>query len=157
MTIIPYDDSMKAQFADLLTDYFMGLGGNDIPEEIIREKLLDHILGYCEKDIIRVAVAVHDGTPVGFSIYQIDRPESDWCKREGWGFIREFYIAPACRKLGFGTALAEFTVRELEKMGAEGIYLTSDDAIPFWESCGFRDTGEKCSNGLNILEPVMSG
>ena len=102
--------------------------------------------------IIRIDFALDGETAAGFSVYQIDKPESDWYKRPGWGFIREFYIVPAFRKAGFGRALATHTENALYQMGAERLYLTSDGAIPFWRRCGWKLSDEVCSNEQRILE-----
>ncbi len=151
MTIQPYAHSMKDQFSQLLADYFTEIH-SDIPEHIIRGKLMDLIHSQQESGILRVDLLVTETKPIGFSIYQIDTPESDWCKRPGWGFIREFYVAPACRLQGFGGALAAHSEKQLRDMGAEHLYLTADDGIPFWKHCGWQETEEISSNDLRILE-----
>ena len=112
----------------------------------------DLLVAQQESGILRVDLLVTETKPIGFSIYQIDTPESDWCKRPGWGFIREFYVAPACRLQGFGGALAAHSEKQLRNMGAEHLYLTADDGIPFWKHCGWQETEEISSNDLRILE-----
>jgi GNAT superfamily N-acetyltransferase len=134
-----------------MTDYMTELNCG-IPEEIIRGKLVDLIERQWESDILRVALAMEENICIGFSVYQIDTPESDWCKRPGWGFIREFYVAPVNRKHGTGKALAAHTERELRNAGAVRLYLTSTDAVPFWQRCGWIRTEQLCSNGQYILE-----
>lgn len=152
MNIVNYDQALHEPFAALVADYFIRELESDIPEDIVRGKLMELILKQWEQQILHIAIALEDGSPVGFSIYQIDTPKSDWCKREGWGFIREFYVSPGHRKQGIGSALAEYSDIHLRQLGAAQIYLTSDNAIPFWLRCGYRDSGEQASNGLNILE-----
>lgn len=151
MTIIPYDQSRAHQFEEMLVPYFITDLQGDIPEEIIRGKLLHLITDLAEKKIIHIAIALEDDFPIGFSIYQIDTPDSDWCKRPGWGFIREFYIAPNSRGKGFGRSLVHHTEQQLRLLGASQLYLTSDNAVPFWEKCNWQKSGEVCSNGLEIL------
>lgn len=151
MTIIPYDKSKKHLLADLMSAYMNELDCG-IPEEIIRGKLSDFIDTQFDARIIRIDLGIESERIAGFSVYQIDKPESDWCKRPGWGFIREFYIVPAFRKSGLGRALALHTEETLRTMGAERLYLTSDSAIPFWRSCGWRLSEEICSNDQPILE-----
>ena len=152
MTIFDYTPTLRPQFTNLLSAYFRELD-SDIPEDILRGKLADLIEDQHNKKIIRVSIAVHNGIPAGFSIFQIDTPESDWCKRLGWGFIREFYIIPEARHQGYGSRLAAHTEQCLRKIGAQKLYLTSDPAaIAFWQRCGWRLTEEICSNDLNILE-----
>ncbi len=151
MTIREYNRSMKLILANMMADYMSELK-SDIPEDIIRGKLSDHIDRMCESGIIRVSIAFDSVTPAAFSVFQIDTPESDWCKRPGWGFIREYYVVPEYRKTGIGRNLAAYTEQELHNMGADQLYLTSTEAAPFWCKCGWRLTHELCSNGQYILE-----
>lgn len=150
MHITSYTPTHRNAFEKMLVEYFVHDLQSDIPEDIIRDKLLPHIENQLEKGIIHVAIAVED-SPIGFSIYQIDTPESDWCKRPGWGFIREFRIDKTCRGKGYGRKLAEHTERKLHALGAAQLYLTSDTAAGFWERCGWRNSQETCSNGLEIF------
>lgn len=151
MTIIPYSKSQRTLLADRMADYMAELNCG-IPEEIIRGKLADLIDRLCEAGIIRVDLVMEEETCAGFSVYQIDTPESDWCKRPGWGFVREFYVVPAFRNQGTGKTLADHSEQSLRRMGAERLYLTSTEAAPFWQCCGWTLTEELCSNGQYILE-----
>lgn len=150
MTIIPFEPAHRPQFETMLLDYFNELSSG-IPESVIRERIMELFLGEQNLGIIQIAITLNDDIPIGFSVYQIDTPKSDWCKRPGWGSIREFYIRPDFRCRGLGTELAAWTERELRKMGAQHLYLTADDAIPFWQHCGYSKTNEFCSNELEIL------
>ncbi len=154
MTIKQYDPSMKAALMQLLTAYFPEVNA-DIPQYIIETKLIELIESQAEANLLNIAMAFEREIPVGFSIFQIDRPESDWCKREGWGFIREFYVVPEYRRQRFGTELAYYSVKCLKEMDAYGLYLTCDTssrAEAFWLSCGWVKTGSTASNHLLILE-----
>lgn len=151
MTIIDYNATLRSQFEELLVTYFTVDLTSDIPEDIIRGKLMDLISRQTAGNIIHIALAMEEKSAVGFSIYQIDTTDSDWCKRPGWGFIREFYITASSRSKGFGKALAAYTDAQLKKLGAEHLYLTSDDAVQFWQKCGYTLTEEICSNDLPIL------
>lgn len=154
MTIFSYTPAFRQQLCELLTEYFPQVGA-EIPREIIQGKLLELIDRQFSEGIISIALLSVEGPPVGFSIFQLDRPESDWCKRPGWGFIREFYISPAHRRRGFGSALAAYTENQLFAQGAKNLYLTSEEAISFWQSRGWKLTREICSNGLPILEKAL--
>ena len=134
-----------------MSDYMAELNCG-IPEDIIRGKLSDLIDRMCLDGTIRVDMAMAGDVFAGFSVYQIDTPESDWCKRPGWGFIREFYVVPAYRAQGTGAALAAHTEQSLRAMGASQLYLTSTEAVPFWQRCGWHLTEELCSNDQYILE-----
>lgn len=150
MTIVNYDPAKHPQFETMLVDYFFELE-SDIPEHIIRGKLQSHIQDHYSRKHLSIAIAMKNNNPIGFSIYQIDTTESDWCKRPGWGCVREFYITKAHRRRGFGTALAIHSEKHLLAMGAQGLYLTADTAVPFWENCGYCNTHEICSNDLEIM------
>lgn len=115
----------------------------------IEEKIAPFFIRQMERGHHTIDLAIKNGVPVGFSVWQIDHPESDWCKRPGWGFIREFYIERTHRRCGFGRMLAENTVKRLQVAGAEELYLTTAN-VTFWTACGFAETGEQC-NGLQIL------
>lgn len=151
ITIQKYQPSMKTTLSDMMVPYMAELECG-VPEHIIRGKLADFIETQCESGCIHILLAWDGENPAGFSVYQIDMPESDWCKRPGWGFIREFYIKPEYRTKGLGTHLAACTEEALKKLGAEKLYLTSGPAAAFWEKCGWKNTGEFCSNDLTILE-----
>ena len=151
MTIINYNPIYRTAFEEMLVTYFTELN-SDIPEPIIRGKLMDLIRDQVEKDIIHVALLLDDGVPAGFSIYQIDSSDSDWRKRPGWGFIREFFIAEHARRKGFGKALAAYCDEQMQQLGATDLYLTSDDAVEFWKKCGYQLTDEVASNKLPVLE-----
>lgn len=138
------DEDRRESFCDLFVDYFLHLdwGGEPVPRaQGVREKLCPYILESYEKGIIRIWLALREGEPIGFAIVQIDRPHSDWCKRPGWGFVREFYIAPKARLQGAGRQLAARAEEDLRNLGAAHIYLHTDAGLPFWLRCGYRDEG----------------
>ena len=151
MNIINYDSSLRADFEEMLVEYFSGDLSCGIPEDILRGRLLEHILSHVRGGITRLCICTENSIPMGFSLYQIDSEASDWCKRPGWGCIREFYIRKGYRGKGNGTALAAHTEQQLRAMGAEHVYLTADDAVRFWEHCGYSNTHEICSNDLEIF------
>lgn len=151
MTIIPYTTARKQILAALMADYMDELESG-IPREIVLGKLADFIDRQCADRIIRLDLAMDEACCIGFSVYQIDTEKSDWCKRPGWGFVREFYVIPECRKNGTGKVLASHTELQLRNMGAKALYLTSTDAVSFWEKCSWKLTEERCSNGQYILE-----
>ncbi len=151
MTITVFSREYRNDLANLLTAYFPQVDAQ-IPEDILQGKLMDLICDQQEQGILHIRLVRCDDAWAGFSIFQIDSPESDWCKRPGWGFVREFYIAPDFRRRGLGKALAEHTEQALRCLGAKQLYLTSDGGIAFWQRCGWQLTPETASNDLFILE-----
>lgn len=153
-SIREYDPSLKELFRDQFVRYAKEDLGDDMPERALREKICR---GVFEKNwksgVSQIAIAFADGEPAGFAIYQVDTPDSDWCKRPGWGLIREFCIVPAARRRGYGRALAAYAVEGLRRRTGK-LYLTAHDAAAakFWTACGFQDTGIVNDNGTRIME-----
>ena len=86
MRIIPYSKRYRPQLEDSMVAYMAELS-SDIPEHIIRTKLFDTIHSLLDTGVIRIDLAFDGNSPAGFSVYQLDTQERDWCKRPGWGFI----------------------------------------------------------------------
>jgi len=144
MTIQSLTPERTADFTALFLPYFLEITQHDpdpLPAPVITDRLLPFVLGQWEKGIVRIDLCLAEGMAVGFALYQIDTPESDWCKRPGWGFLREFYIVPEQRRKGHGRALAAHAVAALREAGARQLYLTSEGAVAFWMRCGFTDEG----------------
>lgn len=142
--IRPFSSNDMCDFKEMFCTYFK----NDLKLEIADKdvesvciEIADSIIsGIISLDILRV-----DEKSVGFVCYQIDKPNSDWCERDGWGFIREIYTNCCLRRKGLGAKLVAHAEKILYSIGVEHIYLTSDEADEFWNSCGYKKTG-KVSN-----------
>jgi ribosomal protein S18 acetylase RimI-like enzyme len=96
--------------------------------------------------IVCLGVLVAGGAPEGFILYQVDTPQSDWCEKEGFGFIREVYVSERLRGQGYGRRLAVYAENTLFAQGIGAIYLTAEKSGAFWEKLGYRNTGEISSN-----------
>jgi len=134
-----YNDDLGV-FTDMFGDYFR----NDFKFEISNnklEKLCSEIAESAISGITSLDMLLLDGKTAGFICYQIDTPNSDWCEREGWGFIREVYVNKNLRGKGLGLRLVAHAEKVLYTKGAAHIYLTSDESGGFWNSCGFKETG----------------
>lgn len=149
-----YDPTLEQVWVELFVRYAReDLQDTETAEEILRDKIARGLfLKNQEKGISTIALAVADGRPAGFALYQVDSPESDWCRRPGWGLIREFCIVPEFRRRGYGKALAAYAKSKLLEK-TKLLYLTAHDAaaMAFWTSCGYRDTGEDDPNGCRIM------
>lgn len=150
-----YDPTLEKVWEEQFVRYAKeDLQDSQLTEEILREKIARGVfLKNQERGASSIAFAMAGEKPAGFAVYQVDSPESDWCKRPGWGLIREFCIVPEFRRRGYGKALAEYVKeRLLEK--TDRLYLTAHDAaaIRFWTACGYLDTGEDDKNGCRIME-----
>lgn len=142
--IRPFGENDFCDFKEMFCIYFR----DDFKIEIKDNKAEELCLGMAESSrsgITSLDMLSAGGEVVGFIYYQIDNPESNWCEREGWGFIREVYINRSLRGKGLGAKLAAHAEKVLYAKGAEYIYLTSDEAGEFWSSCGYKVT-EKVSS-----------
>ena len=148
-----------SDFEEWWTEQFVRYAKEDLqdtnlPEEILREKIAKGVfLKNQETGVSSIALGFCGEVPAGFAVYQVDSPEADWCKRPGWGLIREFCILPEFRGKGYGKALAGYAEQKLFEK-TDCLYLTAHDerASAFWTACGFVDTGEDDSNGCRIFE-----
>lgn len=137
-----YDKMYENDWRDVFSKYWKFVTNNKVTEEQI-ESCQNYILKQVFQNEVFMSLAIFDDKVIGFSIFQIDNGNSDWNKYTGYGFIREFYILPNYRKMGFGKELANFTIQHLFSVGAKNIYLdTHKSAKDFWAKCGFISTGK---------------
>lgn len=142
--IRPFHNNDMRDLKEMFRTYFR----NDFHIEISEEKveaLCLKIAGSSNLGITPLDIILIDKKPVGFICYQIDHPNSDWCEREGWGFLREIYIQRNMRGKGLGEKLVIHAEKVLYNKGAEHIYLTSDESGDFWILCGYKKTGKVSS------------
>lgn len=143
------------EFADMFVDYFINeTGANDDPDKL-KVGLVRMIFRQVEHKIVYVDVAKADKI-CGFILYQIDKPESDWNERPGWGLIREFFVAKEHRNKGVGAMLLANAEKKLKLRGVKNIYLTSseeDSVKQFYLNKGYLTDNIKCeSNNGEIYE-----
>jgi len=153
------DKSCSEAFLRLLSDYFDGIFANRPEDAIPKEylpKILEHITNGTQHFVMWTYLCVVDGEVIGFAIGQVDTKENtQWCRREGWGFIREFYIDPAHRRKGYATLMYRVLEGKILSHGAKDLYLTTATAtgVSFWESVGYADSGQIYEgNGGRIFE-----
>lgn len=148
--IIPIDKENsihRAALLDLLVEYFATLNYHDPADAVPPQhvpKICGHILDgeWHDHSMYWLYFYNIQDEHVGFIIAQIDTPKSDWCKREGWGFIRECFVRPDFRRRGIARSLVSKVEKDIIDAGAKDIYLTSDEeAIAFWQSVGYLDSG----------------
>lgn len=142
--IVPYQKNNYLIFKNMFKIYFL----NDFKCDLSEEDL-NKICSNIEKQVLNSVVFLDliklNQNFVGFIIYQIDSNKSDWCEKEGHGFIREIFISSKIRKLGFGKSLAENAEKKLFEFGVPQIYLTSDENYEFWIKLGYVNSGEVCT------------
>lgn len=132
-------DSYKNDFVKLFTDYYTELGcGEDIPH-LIEEYILPDLLS----GLIKADILFDSETCAGFVIYQKDDIDNEWNFKEGWGDIREIYIAPESRGKGYGKFLLYTAEFRLKEAGTDKAYcLPSEEASGFFYACGYSETEE---------------
>ena len=98
-------------------------------------------------------------TPIGFLYGKIDHEDSRGFKKPGYGYIMEFYVQPASRHKGYGTAMFQHLEDLFRKDGAANMYLTADPVtgVPFWTAMGFQKTDEiSPENQQEIMERAVT-
>ena len=112
--IVDYEASMRPEWEVMVSTYWIQDLGESGTTETIRE-ICDMVEQQWESSMVSVAVLQSEGKSIGFCVYQIDTPASDWCKRQGWGMLREFYVEKSYRGRGFGKAV----FKELARIAKE--------------------------------------
>lgn len=132
----------KAEFAKLFADYYEELGCDEDGGHLIEEYIMPDL----EAGLLYADLAIKDGNACAFCIYQRDEARNEWNFREGWGDIREIYVAPALRRQGIGRALAERAEKALIEAGAENVYALPADpsSADFFAACGYELTDDVC-------------
>ena len=140
-TISQFQESDYKLFVDMFNSYFL----YDLKIELEYskiEEICSNIIEAGEKKIVFLDIVRIKNEPAGFIIYQIDSPKSDWCQKEGFGFIRELYIEKEFRGQGLAKLLVNHVERTLTDRSVKQIYLTSDNAGLFWNKLGYETTDE---------------
>jgi N-acetylglutamate synthase-like GNAT family acetyltransferase len=136
-------------FLDLGRDYF-----KDLPAEQ-RGKFMESILARQEERDRWLLLLKHKREYVGFAHVKIDKDE-----RPGWGFVLEFYIAPDKRRIGLGCTFFNIIEEMLRSKAVKDVWLlsrSSDEALAFWSSLGFKLSGEiDEETGQSIMEKSLA-
>lgn len=96
------------------------------------------------------------GGAVGFLLFQTTA-FSNWFFEEAFGFIREFWIAPAYRRQGYGTFLLRLAEAYFWEHGARRALLTADHAVAFYLANGYeRSPGIRAKNKMEVLAKTLT-
>ena len=146
MNVRSVEISDYSAFEKLFCDYYAELDCEEDPLPLFNDWLLPDL----KAGLFDVGVLEVDGKVVGFVIYQIDDLLNDWNFKEGFGDVRELYVAPPFRRRGLGTALLRFAETSLAAGGADGIYtLPVEESENFFTKRGYTDSGEYCAEADN--------
>ena len=150
-TIKPYTPADFDAFTRMVADYFLqdlNQPLNQNPPVNMCQRMIQSVTDQATYlDLLHQA-----DTPIGFIMYQVDSPRSNWNEKEGHGFIREMYIHKDHRSQGHGQALATHAENALRRLSVPAIYLTSSkDGFAFWLRLGYTDTHEICAQNNNPI------
>lgn len=137
MEIVKLTKNYYKEFKKLFTAYYTELDCDDDCAHLLDE----YVLPDFEAELIEIYLAV-DGGVKGFIIFQRDDIDNDWNFKEGWGDIRELYVAPENRTKGLGSALMSFAEGRL---GGKIYALPTEESEGFFTRLGFSDSGEYCA------------
>lgn len=140
-----YSEENHKDFEKLFINYWLMDLKNDHTVDVIKIKVINEcIVPHLKKGATFADMIYENNKPVGFILYQVDKSISDWCKREGWGFIREFHIEKTHRKRGYGSMMVGHMESKLKEKNVKNIYLTTDNDVAklFYKSCFYLDSGE---------------
>lgn len=139
----PLKDVKKEDFCKLFCAYYDELGCEDDAEHLLEE----YVLPDCLCGLLSIDLIDEDGETAGFVIYQTDGIENEWCRKEGFGDVREIYVAPSLRRRGLGKFMLFTAEMKLKESGAAQAYaLPCEGAEEFFAACGYKDSGEYCED-----------
>lgn len=137
LKVVPLNDKTKDGFCALFGDYYAELDCAEDISHLIDEYIIPDLLS----GLLKIDMLFINDVAAGFVVYQIDGAENEWNLKEGWGNIREIYVAPEHRKRGNGKFLLFTAEMKLKENGAEKCYcLPYDAAEKFFVACGYYKT-----------------
>ena len=96
---------------------------------------------------MKIDVMRSDGEFAGFVIYQQDAANNEWNFKEGWGDVREIYVARPFRGKGMGKFLLYTAEMKLNESGVARAYcLPNLAAESFFKACSYKKTEEYCAD-----------
>lgn len=122
-------DFGDAAFQTAFQAYFAELG--------VRVKDWDGLFREMTEDGNFAYVRMEGDAAVGFIQFK-PIALSNWFFEEQAGFIREFWVDPACRGQGHGGALLQKAEAFFRERGIRRVLLTTDSAAAFYETRGYR-------------------
>ena len=148
MEILELCDFKDVRFTECFRRYFLEIG--------IRLKddtdVFDEIAKSCEKENMRAFVLGEDQAFTGFIMFQPELLKGGFFE-ERLGFIRELWVDPSYRHLGYGRRLIETAEKHFREEKIAKLILTyEEEAIGFYRKLGFVHDRSYCAeNGGNIV------
>ncbi|MBD5631969.1 MAG: GNAT family N-acetyltransferase [Clostridia bacterium] len=141
ITVSPLNDKTQKEFEMLFAAYYAELGCDDDVPHLLKEYILPDLLA----GLIKIDMLQEGKVYAGFVIYQTDDIDNDWNFKEGWGDIREIYVAPARRRKGYGKFLLYTAEMKLKESGVSKTYaLPASGTEDFFTACGYNKTEDYC-------------
>lgn len=137
--VYPLRDNSLPHFLQLFKAYYAELGCDDDAEHILDEYVVPDV----KAGLVRAELLDDENGACGFILYQTDAIDNEWCRKEGWGDIREIYIRPNRRRKGLGKFLLYTAEMKLSESGTTKAYaLPAESSEKFFSACGYSDSGE---------------
>ena len=96
--------------------------------------------GPCDIQLTPIAVAEHDGKPIGVAQVKVVDEEADLLK---------LFVEPGALRTGAGKALLVWAIDVAKKLGATRLTIEADpDAAPFYRKMGAYDAGQAPSGSI---------
>ncbi len=134
-------DKKQKEFYALFGDYYAELGCDEDTEHLLDE----YVVADLKAGLLSVYLLDEGEKTVGFVIFQTDRAENEWCKKAGWGDVRELYVEPSSRGKGLGKFMLLTAEMFLRESGAKDCYcLPAEGTEAFFLSCGYAESEERC-------------
>lgn len=148
MTILELNNFYDERFKQCFRAYFLEIGIN-LKEDT---DVFDEITKSYEKENMRTFVIEEEKQFVGFIMLQAEHLKSGFFE-ERVGFIRELWVAPSSRQLGYGKQLIKIAENYFKKKEIPKLILTyEDNAHGFYKRLGFiHDSSYKAKNDGTVI------
>lgn len=128
-----WPDYVLGRLTDILEDrphpQVRPAAGPDLPHIATMLHQGGLIAGAARERVGKTIVAEADRTPVA---------TASWENIEGAGLLRSVAVAPEYRRAGAGRLVVAAALRRMNSHGMRDVYLVTENAERFFESCGFR-------------------
>lgn len=148
MAILELRNFYDERFRQCFRAYFLEIGVN------LKENtdVFDDITKSYQKENMRTFVIEEDQQFAGFIMLQPEHFKSGFFEERA-GFIRELWVAPSFRRLGYGKQLIQIAEDYFKKEQIFKLILTyEDEALGFYKRLGFNlDRSYKAKNDGNVI------
>ena len=145
--VSPLSDETQKDFEKLFAEYYAELDCDEDVPHLLEEYILPDLLA----GLIKIEILKDGEVYAGFVIYQKDDIDNEWNFKEGWGDIREIFVAPSHRRQGLGKFLLYTAEMKLREAGTQKAYcLPVEGTEEFFTACGY-ERGNEYSEELDTF------